>query len=959
MTMKYLFSFALCICLAAATALLAQPVAMSADMRLSGVAQRQKLSEKSLLSSLDFRNIGPTVQSGRVTDVDVNPNNPTEFYVAYASGGLWHTTNNGTTFTPVFDHEAVMTIGDIAVDWNNKVIWVGTGEVNSSRSSYSGVGLFRSADGGKTWEHRGLPESHHIGRIILNPIDPDMVWVAVLGHLYSPNAERGVYMTTDGGITWQRTLFVDENTGAVDLVIDPKTQTVMYATTWQRERRAWNFSEGGEGSAVWRSSDAGRTWTRLTVAGSGFPVGKGTGRIGVAVSEMGTLWAVVDNQNAKPDTKTATDKGELTRVQLREMTKEAFLKLDKKKLEKYLSDNEFPEKYGVDAVIDMVRSDKIAPVALVEYLEDANKDLFDTEIIGAEVYRSDDEGKTWQKTNTGYLDGLFNTYGYYFAQIHLSPQKPETVYLLGYEIVKSDDGGHTFKSINGDNVHADHHALWIDPRKAGHLVNGNDGGINISYDDGASWQKCNSPAVAQCYAINVDDAKPYNVYAGLQDNGVWTGPASTTINTEWHQTGHNPFKEIMGGDGMQIMIDPRDNNTVYTGFQFGYYYRINKTTGDGEPIQPKHNLGERPLRFNWQTPILLSKHQPDILYFGSNKLHRSLDKGKTWETLSADLTLGGQKGDVPYGTITTISESPTKFGLLYVGTDDGLLHISRDGGNTWTRITNGLPERLWVSRVSASAHDQATVYAALNGYRCDDFAAYLYVSRDYGQNWQPIGTDLPAEPINVVKEDPTNPNIIYVGTDHGLYASLDGGTTFMTLGNLPNVPVHDLAVQPRAHQLVVGTHGRSIFVGDIKHLQQLRDTLLAKPIYAFEVPNTRPNSSWGRKYNGYATLDTPTVSLPIFVQDSGKATITVSTEKGVVIRQYTANTKRGLNNLHYDLSIEPSRIAAYEKAISTADQPAKLEKADNGLCYIKRGKYNITIEQNGHKTTLPWAVEDK
>ncbi len=941
------------------TLLIAQPTSMTAEARLSGMAARKKSSENSLLGNIAFRNVGPTVMSGRVSDIDVNSADPTEFYVSYASGGLWHTTNNGTSFTPIFDHEAVMTIGDIAVDWNKKVLWVGTGEVNSSRSSYAGVGMFRSDDGGKTWEHRGLPESHHIGRIILNPNNPDMLWVAVLGHLYSPNTERGVYMTTDGGKTWERTLFVDENTGAVDLATDPNDPNIMYATTWQRERRSWNFSEGGEGSAVWRSSDAGRTWARLTVAGSGFPVGKGTGRIGVTVTKGGTLWAVVDNQNTKTGAKKDATKDELTRPQLREMSKDAFLKLDKKKIERYLSDNGFPEKYDADAVTGMVQSGKITPVALVEYLEDADRDLFDTEIIGAEVYRSDDNGKSWKKTNTDYLDGLFNTYGYYFAQIHISPQKPETVYLLGFEIVRSDDGGKTFKSINGDNVHADHHALWLNPRRAGHLINGNDGGINISYDDGISWQKCNSPAVAQCYAVNFDNDKPYNVYAGLQDNGVWTGAANTTINTEWHQSGQYPFKEIMGGDGMQIMIDPRDNNTIYTGFQFGYYYRINKTTGEAEGIQPHHDLGERPLRFNWQTPILLSKHQPDILYFGSNKLHRSLDKGKTWETLSADLTLGGQKGDVPYGTITTISESPTKFGLLYIGTDDGLIHISRDGGNTWTRITNGLPERLWVSRVSASAHDQATVYASLSGYRWDDFGAYLCVSRDYGQTWQRIGTDLPAEPINVVKEDPANPRLLYVGTDHGLYASLDGGASFMSLGNIPNVAVHDLAVQPRAQELIVGTHGRSIFIGNVKQLQAMQDSILAKPIYAFEVSKTRPSSGWGRKYNGYATLDTPTISLPLYVQQSGKANITISTEKGVVIRQYTADTKRGLNYLTYDLSVEASRVAAYEKAISTPDEPVKLEKADNGIFYIKKGKYTIATEQNGQKTTRIWSVEDK
>ena len=313
------------------------------------------------------------------------------------------------------------------------------------------------------------------------------------------------------------------------------------------------------------------------------------------------------------------------------------------------------------------------------------------------MYRSDDGGLTWKRTHDGPLDQMFFTYGYYFSNIRCMADNPDQVYLIGFFIIRSDDGGKTWKNINGDNVHVDHHALWLNPSRPGHLVNGNDGGLNISWDNGASWLKCNNPPVGQFYAVAADDDEPYNVYGGAQDNGVWTGPSDYTASTEWHQNGQYPYKELVSGDGMQVRVDTRDNNTVYAGFQFGYYFRINKRTGDRKPVTPRHELGERPLRFNWQTPIWLSRHQQDVLYFGANKLYRSFDKGEQWEAISGDLTGGGAKGNVPYGTLTSICESPLKFGLLYAGSDDGLLHVTRDGGETWTRISDSLPQQLWVT----------------------------------------------------------------------------------------------------------------------------------------------------------------------------------------------------------------------------------------------------------------------
>ncbi|MEO6757824.1 MAG: glycosyl hydrolase, partial [Saprospiraceae bacterium] len=773
--------------------------------RLQVVDQRKNLRQNSLLATLDPHNIGPSIFSCRVTDVDADPADPTHFYVAYASGGLWYTESNGTRFQPVFDHEASLTIGDIAVDWRNNVLWVGTGEANSSRSSYAGTGIYRSANSGKTWQNRGLPESHHIARIILHPTDSNTLWVAVLGHLYSPNAERGVYKTTDGGQTWTRTLFVDENSGAIDLCLDPNDPNTLYASTWQRERRAWNFSGAGSGSGIWKSTDGGSNWQKISIDGSGFPTGDKIGRIGLCAGKKDgrtVLYASLDNQNSK-DKKDKKAEDGLSKDQLRSMSKADFLKLDDEKLAAYLKTNDFPEKYTPKQVREMVEADKLLPSALVDYLEDANNNLFETDYKGAELYRSDDGGKTWQNTHAEPLDGIHFTYGYYFSNVRCAAENADQVYLLGFLIIRSSDGGKTWKSINGENVHVDHHALWLDPAHPNHLINGNDGGLNQSWDNGTSWSKANNPPVGQFYGIATDDAEPYRVYGGAQDNGVWVGPSDYKASDEWQQTGQYPYQSLLSGDGMQVQVDTRDNNTVYTGFQFGNYFRVNRSTGATKPIGPRHELGERPLRFNWQTPIWLSRHQQDVLYMGANKLYRSFDQGEHWEAISGDLTHGGQTGNVPYGTLTSIHESPLKFGLLYAGSDDGLLHVTRDGGETWTRISDSLPAKLWVSRVQASAHERGRVYVSLSGYRWDDFRAYLYASEDYGQHWQQIGLDLPVEPINVVREDPVNPDLLYVGTDHGLYLSLDRGRTFQALGgDFPAVPVHDLVIQSRSNDLV-------------------------------------------------------------------------------------------------------------------------------------------------------------
>ncbi|MEZ4921441.1 MAG: glycosyl hydrolase [Saprospiraceae bacterium] len=947
----------------ASGALWSQTQPSTAAERLEGFSARKSIQENTWLKDVKPVSIGPSVFSCRVTDVDVNPSDPTEFLVAYASGGLWHTKSNGTRFEPIFDQEASMTIGDIAVDWKSQTIWVGTGESNSSRSSYAGTGVYQSTDMGKTWTYKGLPESHHIARIILHPTDPSTVWVSVLGHLYSPNPERGVYKTIDGGATWEKTLFVNDHSGGIDLCLDPFDPTIIYAATWDRTRAAWDFSGAGTGSDIYKSTDGGSNWTKITGEKRGFPDTEFVGRIGICAGKLNgktVLYASLDNQTPVKKEEKDEKKG-LTKDDLRNISKEDFLALKEEDLTAYLKDNNFPKKYTAKKVRELVQSGKIKPQALVEYLEDANSSLFNADYVGAEVYRSDDGGESWYKTHDNALDGINFTYGYYFSTVYCNPENADQVYLLGFYVVSSEDGGKHWKSINGDNVHVDHHVLWVNPDRPGHLINGNDGGLNISWDNGESWMKANNPPVGQFYAVQVDAAETYNVYGGTQDNGVWVGSSRYRASDSWHQTGRYPYESILGGDGMQIEVDTRDNKIVYTGFQFGNYFRINRESGNRKFITPKHELGERPLRFNWQTPIHLSRHNQDILYIGANKLYRSFNRGDKWEAISNDLTAGGKKGNVPYGTLTSIHESPLRFGLLYTGSDDGMVYRSKDGGGEWKAINAGLPENLWVSRIQASSHEKSRVYLSLNGYRFDDFRAYLYVSEDYGDTWTSIGTNLPAEPINVVLEDPANPQVLYVGTDHGLYVSVDRGKAFHTLSaSFPAVAVHDVVLQTAAKELVIGTHGRSIYKVSVEHIQALTPEILAKAIHLFKVEEIDYSSSWGKNPT-WGEVRIPTRTIWAYSGEDRSADWTVETEEGTLVQSGTWEMNQGLNSMDYHYELDESKKKNYEKAIRSTqkkgDKPFEMKPAENGKYYLPAGTYVLHVKSGDQSTSTELVVE--
>ncbi len=734
-----------------------------AAARLAWYADHQALVESSPYGELRWQFLGPTNISGRVTDVAIaTPRGKTyAMYVATATGGVWKTDNEGTTWRPIFEHAASTSIGDVTLAPSDQdIVWVGTGEANIFRSSFAGAGIYKSTDGGETFAHKGLAATQTIARIVVHPTDPDIVWVAASGHEWTDNPERGVYKTTDGGETWQRCLFVDESTGAIDLVIAPDDPDTLYAATWQRIRRRWNDPRneaGSRGSGIHKSTDGGATWVQIN---DGLPPAGERGRIGIDVcqSHPNVLYAFVDNYAIHEEA------GEGTNA------------------------------YGL-------------PRGAV--------------IKGATLYRSDDRGASWRQISEDdeQMRRLSNTYGWVFGQVRVDPNDPEVVYMMGLALNVSRDGGETFRRLRG--MHGDHHALWIDPDNSQYLVNGNDGGVNVSYDGGESWRLFveQIPAV-QFFNVAYDMAEPFHVYGSIQDHGSRRGVVDLRRGRD--RIPAQAWEGAPGGEGSHHAIDPTDPDIVYS---CGFYGRISRTdlgTGDRQSLLPDIAKGEPPLRGQWLAPMILSPHNPRILYHGMNLVLRSLDRGDGLVPISPDLTWNDSAtmGDVPFHTITALAESHHRFGELYAGTDDGRVHRTDDGGQTWTELSAGLRPHRWIARIETSRAAAGTVYLAQNGKRHDDFAPYLWKSTDHGRTWESLVANIPSGPIHVVREDPKDPDILYVGTDLGVYVSTDGGGSWNALAaGLPTTFVSDLVVHPRDDIMVISTHGRGMYALDVRPLR--------------------------------------------------------------------------------------------------------------------------------------------
>jgi photosystem II stability/assembly factor-like uncharacterized protein len=740
-------------------------------LRFKGFEEYKAMREASKFKNLKWQFLGPTNVSGRVTDVAVVTPKGRNYiiYVASASGGVWKTENEGVTWTPIFEDQATAAVGDIALaPADPNIVWVGTGEHNIFRSSQAGIGVFKSIDGGQTWKHMGLADSNTISRIVVHPTNPDIVYVAAGGHEWTKNAERGVFKTTDGGQTWDRVYYINDETGAYDLVMDPRSSDTLYAAMWQRTRKKWNdprTEANSTGSGIFKTTDGGKSWAPVN---QGLPEPKHRGRIGIdlCLTKPDTLYALVDNYEiSRPPTP-----------------------------------EELADSYGIPS---------------------------SGFIKGATVYRSDDAGASWTQVSgltpqqKAYMERHSGTYGWVFGQIRVDPNDPETSYIMGVPFSASTDGGKTYTGVRSPG--GDNHALWIDPANSNYMIKGFDQGVAVSYDKGKNWRYFRDELnICQFFNLNYDMATPFKVYGSMQDHGSFRGQVDLSLGRDRIPAAE--FESAPGGEGSNHAIDPTNPDIVYSA---GFYGTISRAEYDkagpypGRPftktILPVLYENEPPLRGQWLAPFILSPHNPNILYHGMQYLFRSLDRGDTWERISRDLTTddAATRGDIRYQTIFTISESPLKYGLIYAGTDDGRLWVTKDGGTAWTEITAGLAPGKWMSRVVASAYDLGTVYLTQNGKRDDDFTPYVWKSTDYGKTWTSLAKGIPVGPVNVIREDPVRKDILYLGTDMGVFVTTDGGQTWAVLGgNLPTVYAHDLIIHPRDNVIVIATHGRGMWALD-------------------------------------------------------------------------------------------------------------------------------------------------
>jgi photosystem II stability/assembly factor-like uncharacterized protein len=721
-------------------------------------------------SGLKFRLIGPAVASGRVMAIAVNPRNKFEYYAGVASGGVWKTVNDGTTWTPVFDKEGSYSIGWVTLDPNDPaVVWVGAGESNSQRSVAYGDGIYRSDDGGKNWQNLGLKKSEHIGRVVIDPRDSKVVYVAAEGPLWGPGGDRGLYKTIDGGKNWKAVLAISENTGVVDVAIDPSNPDIVYAAAYQRRRHVFTMIDGGPESAIYKSTDAGVTWNKLK---SGLPT-VDMGRIGLAVSAVdpSVVYATIEAADGKGG-----------------------------------------------------------------------------------IFRSNDRGATWERQNE------FDAGGLYYARVFTDPKNMDRIFVMNVSLHESLDGGKTLHKVEETNHHGDNHAIWIDPDNTKHWLLGSDGGMAETYDDAKNWQfKANLPTV-QFYDVTLDNALPfYNVCGGTQDNFSWCGPERTRningiMNSDWYVT--------TGGDGFRSQVDPMDANTIYSESQYGVLVRYDKPTGQELVLQPQEGKGEPPLRWNWDSPVIISPHAHTRLYFAANKLFRSDNRGDTWKAISGDLTRQTDRNKLPvmgkvwdpdavaknastsfYGNIVALSESPKKEGLIYVGTDDGLIQVTGDGGQSWMKYEKfgGVPETTYVSRLAASQHDVNTVYAAFDNHKNEDFKPYLLRSTDAGKTWTSIAGNLPENgSVLAFAEDTVNANLLFAGTEFGAFFTIDGGQKWVQLkGGLPTIAVRDMVMQAREGDLVIATFGRGFYVlDDISALRQIKPESVEQIAALFPVKDS-------------------------------------------------------------------------------------------------------------------------
>lgn len=797
---------------------------------------------------LRFRNIGPTGPSGRIDDLAVLETDPNVFYIATATGGLWKTVNGGITLKPVFDSAAMISIGDVAIAPNDaNLVWVGTGENNNRQSSSWGDGVYKSTDGGKTWKNMGLGDSKQIARILIDPRDHEVVYVAALGDLWKSGGGRGIYKTSNGGESWSRVLDPGPDAGGTELVMDPRDPNTLYAATYQRRRASFGFNGGGSSSGIWKSNDGGRSWNRLS---KGIPEGP-LGRIG----------------------------------------------------------------------LDIFRGNPDIVYARIEHEKQGG------------VYRSDDAGMSWRKM------GSHNGRPMYFGIIRVDPVNDLRVYTPETPLSVSDDGGKTFRGDGATQIHVDHHAMWINPSNPNHMMIGNDGGVSITRDKGKTWMWLPHLPVAQFYHVGYDMQQPFNVCGGLQDNQSWCGPSQVRNNQGI--TDHD-WWTIPGGDGFVNLFDPANDRIIYTESQEGTLGRIDKLTGEQQGVQPQAPANAKAYRWNWDTPFIFSPHDPRTIYLGGNFLFKSTDRGQSWKVVSPDLTTGvdrdtlelmGSKlkdvklakndGVQDYGSLFSLAESQKKAGLLYTGSDDGQLNVSRDGGTTWSNVTGKIPNApkwAYVSRVEPSKFEEATVYATFDAHRTGDYNSYAYASSDYGASWKSINGNLPkGEITRTITEDLKNPDVLYLGTETGLWVTLDRGKSWTKVrANLPTVPVYEITLHPRDNAMLLATHGRGVWILDQLAPFQDAGKAQAAEAWLYQPAPVYQTSRSGLKYYGSQGDmqyfgENPPAGAPLryaLKTKADSARLVIKDAAGNPIRELKGDAMKeglaaGLNQVIWDLQIEP------------------------------------------------------
>jgi len=940
------------------SAMLAQEEKISTGSeRLAEWEKHQMMVVQSPFKSLPWIQIGPLLNSGRIAGIVGVPGNNDIIYASATVGGVWKTINAGTTWVPVFENQPTQTIGDIEVcPTNPDLVWVGTGSSNLSGSAYPGLGVFKSSDGGETWEHKGLEECQHVMRIAIAPDNPDLVYVAAMGNKYYPEEETiGLYKTVDGGETWHKVLSDDRYTGCADVVFHPANSNILFATTWNRKETK---------GYVYKTTDGGENWVKLT---DGLPDGENIGRIGVDVSLTNTdvVYVYLNNHNRIENetlysgnarqNKIAEDK-KLSLQEIRKMSNKKFLATDSTLIAGFLRSYGIIRSFDVNEIKQMIERDEHTTKSLCDCIEkywiNENGNERRGAGIGGEVYRSDDGGKTWNKTHKEPLY-LLSSFGWSFCDIKVSPVDENEIYILGVTLQHSNDGGKTFQANEGNQVHIvpniskflhlDQHDIWLDPLNPNRILLGNDGGTFISYDKGLNWMHHNTIPIGMFYKISVDMEEPYNIYGGTQDDSHVYGPSDQNLayNTgeKWNYVWLDRWS---GGDGLHIMPDITDPNIVYYESQNGALRRKNLAENKNVFIRPERDFCEPALRNDWSTPIYVSPTEENAVYYGANRLFKSANRGNDWVGISPDLTKEAEEGKKQNDRLSSIAIDNGDPKLIYTGSDAGVMHVTKDGGSAWNLVGNELPDTR-VNSIKISEHKAGTVYIALSGNNADR-NPYLYMSTDWGETWKSINGNLPIEKTRCITEDPVREEVLYAGTEKGVYVSLNNGDEWFSLSHgLPAASVDDILVHPRENELVIGTYGRGIYKMDITPFQQLTTEIMKQELYLFNIKDaTLPKS---RDSAGDWFFET--ARYPVFVfymKTPGKVTAEIKDESGEIVRTLENTGVKGLNRIEWDMVRTPAKYArsAYK----------------SGTELYGPGTYTIKISGNNNTIYGTFIVKD-